>query len=208
MDAEAEFTVFVRARSSALLRSACLLSAGDRQAAEDLVQSALAHAYVRWKRIREPNAREAYVRQIMFRMAIRRSRRKSSTERPTPESSDDVHGVSVLPQDVVAERLSMWPLLQGLTAQQRAVVVLRYYEDLTDTQIAAVLGCAQGTVKSHANRALRSLRTALDPSGSDGAGTRSERSGTGPIRSRRSCEPVCAAAPTRWPPTPRSRTAQ
>jgi RNA polymerase sigma-70 factor (sigma-E family) len=178
MSAEEDFTVFVRARSSALLRSAYLLTAGDRQGAEDLVQSALAHAYTRWSRIRDPNATEAYVRQILFRMAIRRSRRKASTELPTPEPSEPSRSpASAFPHDAVTERLSFWPLLQGLSAQQRAVVVLRYYEDLPDDQIAGVLGCAPGTVKSHGNRALRSLRESLGRRDDGLAGTRSERSG-------------------------------
>jgi RNA polymerase sigma-70 factor (sigma-E family) len=176
MSAEEDFTVFVRSRSSALLRSAYLLTAGDRQAGEDLVQSALAHAYTRWRRIRDPDATEAYVRQILFRMAIRRNRRRASTELPTPEPSET--GSSPAPQDAVTERVSIWPLLQGLSAQQRAVVVLRYYEDLPDDQIAVVLGCAQGTVKSHGNRALRALRESLGRRDEGVDGTRSEWSGT------------------------------
>jgi RNA polymerase sigma-70 factor (sigma-E family) len=162
MSTDEEFSAFVRTRSSALLRSACLLTAGDRHDAEDLVQSALAHAYVRWGRIRDPRATEAYVRRILFRMAFRRSRRKASTEVPVgePAASSEVRGGAV-PMDSVTDRLSVWPLLQGLSSQQRAVVILRYYEDLTDDQIAEVLGCAPGTVKSHGNRALRSLRGTL-----------------------------------------------
>lgn len=165
MGVEEEFTAFVRARSSALLRSACLLTAGDRQAGEDLVQAALAHAFVRWGRIRDPNASEAYVRRIMFRMAVRRSRRRASSEVYVSEPSDVARGAtsgpSAIPQDAVTERVSIWPLLQELSIQQRAVVILRYYEDLTDDQIAVVLGCAPGTVKSHANRALQGLRRSL-----------------------------------------------
>jgi RNA polymerase sigma-70 factor (sigma-E family) len=181
MGVEDEFTAFVRARSSALLRSACLLTAGDRQAGEDLVQAALAHAFVRWGRIRDPNASEAYVKRIMFRMAVRRSRRKASSEVPIPEPSElaggAASGSSVFPQDAITERVSIWPILQELSVQQRAVVVLRYYEDLTDAQIAIVLGCAPGTVKSHANRALQGLRRSLGRNdGARHAGP--ERSGT------------------------------
>lgn len=178
MGVEEEFTAFVRARSSALLRSACLLTAGDRQAGEDLVQAALAHTFVRWGRIRDPNASEAYVRQIMFRMAVRRSRRRASSEIPTSEPPQVVGVAPPPPQDAVSDRASIWPALQELSVQQRAVVVLRYYEDLTDDQIAVVLGCAPGTVKSHANRALQTLRRSLGRR-EDGAGRMGpERSGT------------------------------
>jgi RNA polymerase sigma-70 factor (sigma-E family) len=179
MGVEEEFSAFVRARSSALLRSACLLTAGDRQAAEDLVQAALAHAFVRWGRIRDPNASEAYVRRIMFRMAVRRSRRRASSEIPVPNPSEAAHGAAwQFPQDAVTDRVSIWPILQQLSVQQRAVVVLRYYEDLTDDQIAVVLGCAPGTVKSHAHRALQGLRRSLGRRDDGARRTGPERSGT------------------------------
>jgi RNA polymerase sigma-70 factor (sigma-E family) len=160
VSAEAEYVEFVQTRSSALLRTACLLTAGDRQAAEDLVQTALAQAYVAWWRIRESAAREAYVRRILTRAAIRRTRRRAwRAEELMAEPPDDPVGDESDPVDV---RLSVWPLLRALPARQRAVVVLRYYEDLSEAQIADALGCSPGTVKSHASRALATLRSQLD----------------------------------------------
>lgn len=159
MSAEAEYVEFVQARSSALLRTACLLTAGDRQAAEDLVQVALAQAFVAWWRIREPAAREAYVRRILARAAVRRTRRRAwRTEVPVAEPPDEPVGDE---SDPIDQRLSVWPLLRTLPARQRAVLVLRYYEDLSEAQIADALGCSPGTVKSHASRALATLRTQL-----------------------------------------------
>jgi RNA polymerase sigma-70 factor (sigma-E family) len=160
MTPDEEYVEFVRTRSSALLRTACLLTAGDRHAAEDLVQTALAQAFVAWRRIREPTAREAYVRKILVRTAVRRSRRRGAkAEEPVAEPPvGPVRDQS----DGVDQRLTIWPLLETLSARQRAVVVLRYYEDLSEAQIADVLRCSPGAVKSHASRALRTLRGRLD----------------------------------------------
>lgn len=161
MTAEAEYVEFVRARSSALLRTACLLTAGDRQSAEDLVQSALAQAYVAWWRIHEPGAREAYVRRILARTAVRQRRRRAWLgEHLVPEPPDDPVSDG---SEHVDQRLTVWPLLGALTPRQRAVVVLRYYEDLSEAQIADALGCSQGAVKSHASRAIATLRSQMDP---------------------------------------------
>jgi RNA polymerase sigma-70 factor (sigma-E family) len=157
----AEYVEFVRARSSALLRTACLLTAGDQQAAEDLVQSALAQAFVAWWRIREPAAREAYVRRILIRAAVRRTRRRAwRAEELVAEVPDDPVGDL---SESVDQRLTVWPLLGALPARQRAVLVLRYYEELSEAQIADALGCSPGTVKSHASRALATLRSQLGP---------------------------------------------
>lgn len=159
MTADAEYVEFVQARSSALLRTACLLTAGDRQAAEDLLQTALAQAYVTWRRIREPAAREAYVRRILCRAAVRRTRRPGwRAEELVAEPPDDPVGDL---SESVDQRLSVWPLLRALPARQRAVLVLRYYEDLSEAQIADALGCSPGTVKSHASRAMETLRSQL-----------------------------------------------
>lgn len=159
MTADAEFVEFVQTRSSALLRTACLLTAGDRQAAEDLVQTALAQAFVAWRRIREPAAREAYVRRTLTRAAIRRTRRLAwraevLVVEPPVGSIGDL-------SEPVDQRLTVWPMLRALPARQRAVLVLRYYEDLSEAQIADALRCSPGTVKSHASRALETLRSQL-----------------------------------------------
>ena len=151
-DRDAEFTRYVEARGAALLRTAVFLCAGDRSAAEDLVQSTLVRAYVAWHRVRHEAARDGYVRRIMVRESYRRP---SSSRRILVEPEQpDAHGP-------VEDRLDLFPLLAALPRQQRAVVVLRYYEDLSERDIADALGCSPGTVKRHASRALATLRSRL-----------------------------------------------
>lgn len=153
------FTEFVATRSAALLRSAYLLT-GDRQLAEDLLQTALVRAYPLWGGIREPRAAESYVRKAMVRTLISWRRRSAWTrERVAKEPPDHAVGP---PGDEIDTRLRLWPIVLTLPPRQRAVIVLRYYEDLTEPQAAAVLGCATGTVKSHHARAMRALRARLD----------------------------------------------
>ncbi|MBT1097101.1 SigE family RNA polymerase sigma factor [Streptomyces sp. Tu102] len=160
MDAEAQdsFREFVENRSSALLKTAVLLSGGDRHAGEDLLQSALMKAAGRWHRIDEP---EAYVRQILYRQQISRwrlkwPRRELSVAEP-PEAAAGPDGAAA------AElRLLMRGALARLTARQRTVLVLRYFEDLPEADVARLLGCTVGTVRSTTHRSLARLR-ALAP---------------------------------------------
>ncbi|MEU7580690.1 SigE family RNA polymerase sigma factor [Streptomyces sp. NPDC041068] len=160
MDAEGEtrFREFVETRSSALLKTAVLLSGGDRHAAEDLLQSALVKAAGRWQRIDEP---EAYVRRILYRQQVSRwrlkwPRRELAVAEP-PESADSKDGASA------AElRIMMRGALAKLTARQRTVLVLRYFEDLPEADVARILGCSVGTVRSTTHRSLAKLR-ALAP---------------------------------------------
>jgi RNA polymerase sigma-70 factor (sigma-E family) len=147
-----EFTRYVEARGGALLRTAVFLCAGDRAGAEDLVQASLVRAYVAWHRVRDEGARDAYVRRIMVREAYRRPR--APTLLPDKPGPLDAHGP-------VDDRLDLFPLLAALPRQQRAVVVLRYYEDLSERDIADALGCSPGSVKRHASRALATLRARL-----------------------------------------------
>jgi RNA polymerase sigma-70 factor (sigma-E family) len=151
-DRDGEFTRYVEARGSALLRTAVFLCAGDRPAAEDLVQASLVRAYVAWHRVREESARDAYVRRIMVRESYRRPAR--STPIVAEPGVLDAHGP-------VEDRLDLFRLLAELPRQQRAVVVLRYYEDLSERDIADALGCSPGSVKRHASRALGTLRSRL-----------------------------------------------
>ncbi|MFI6487892.1 SigE family RNA polymerase sigma factor [Streptomyces sp. NPDC050564] len=160
MDAEAQesFREFVANRSSALLKTAVLLSGGDRHAAEDLLQNALIKAAGRWHHIDEP---EAYVRQILYRQQVSRwrlkwPRRELSVAEP-PEASPGADDLSAAELRVV-----MRGALARLTARQRTVLVLRYFEDLPEADVARLLGCSVGTVRSTTHRSLARLR-ALAP---------------------------------------------
>ena len=149
-----DFVAFVDARSAALLRTARLLTAGDQHAAEDLVQTALEKAYVAWPRIRRRGAQESYVRTTMTRAAIDRTRQRS---RRSEVVTDEVPDVAVHPTGP-EDRDQVFALLALLPPRQRAVMVLRYYDDLSEAQIAEALGCSAGAVKSHASRALAAMR--------------------------------------------------
>ena len=150
-----DFVAFVDARSTALLRTARLLSAGDQHAAEDLVQTALEKAYVAWPRIQRKGAQEAYVRSIMTRAAIDRTRQRRRRGEVVTDEVPDVPVEPVGPED----RDQVFALLAALSPRQRAVMVLRYYDDLSEAQIAQALGCSAGAVKSHASRALSVMRS-------------------------------------------------
>ncbi|GAA3506169.1 SigE family RNA polymerase sigma factor [Streptomyces prasinosporus] len=152
------FDAFVAARWSALLHVARLLTGGDRQRAEDLLQEALVKLWFAWPRVAE-QAPEAYVRKVLVRMAARSARRRWWGERPTEELPDRPE-----PGDVsaaVAERSRLEAALAALTPRQRAAVVLRSYEDLPEAQVARALGCPVGTARSHASRGVARLRHLL-----------------------------------------------
>jgi len=134
------FRDFVESRSPALLRSGWLLT-GDWSSAEDLVQTALAAAWPRWAGLRRQDAPELYVRKIMINTFLRWRQRRWNDE-------------------VATGRHALQAALDRLPARQRAVVVLRYFADQTETQTAAAMGCSVGAVKSHAAKALARLRDA------------------------------------------------
>jgi RNA polymerase sigma-70 factor (sigma-E family) len=147
------FGVFVAARSRHLLQTAYLLT-GDRHRAEDLLQTALTKAYLRWDRISSDDP-EGYVRRILANTQFDWWRRRSSREQPTdalPEEARPDASAEVEVRDAVLTALA------GLPKRQRAVVVLRYFEDLSEAEIAQTLGCSPGTVKSAASRAMAKLR--------------------------------------------------
>jgi RNA polymerase sigma-70 factor (sigma-E family) len=156
MDAEAEreFRDFVATRSAALFRSAYLLT-GQREAAEDLLQGALAKVARRWSRIRlDP---EPYTRRVLYRDQVSRWRLRSWRREAAYGDLPD----AAAPGDHAAAtdlRLALAAALGRLTARQRAVVVLRYVEDLAETEVAAVLDVSVGTVRSTASRARERLR--------------------------------------------------
>jgi RNA polymerase sigma-70 factor (sigma-E family) len=155
---DAAFDEFVRGRASALLRSAYLLTS-DRHAAEDLLQEVLEQMYVRWKRIY--GSPEAYARKALVNRATNRWRRRR--RRPETPMRDGLDPVLPDHADGVAVHTAVLTALRDLPPRQRAVVVLRYLDDLSETDTAETLGCAVGTVKAHAARGLARLRAALDP---------------------------------------------
>jgi len=154
-DRDADFTAYLQARQGRLLRTAYLLT-GDQTEAEDLLQTSLAKLYLAWDRVHDRESVDGYVRRIMvnehhslWRRAWRRRERPTDEvpEAPAPPSPYD-DGTSA----------ALWATVQTLPRKARAVLVLRYYEELTEAETAEVLGIAVGTVKSQASRALATLR--------------------------------------------------
>jgi RNA polymerase sigma-70 factor (sigma-E family) len=157
MDAEGleGFRDFVDNRSSALLKTAVLLSGGDRHAGEDLLQNALAKAAGRWQRIDEP---EAYVRQILYRQQVSRWRLKWRRRELTVAEPPEGARADADASSAAELRVVMREALSRLTARQRTVLVLRYFEDLPEADVARLLGCSVGTVRSTTHRSLARLR--------------------------------------------------
>ena len=153
---EAEYKAFVVARAAALRRTAYLLC-GDWHKAEDLVQATLTSLFQHWDRVARRESVDAWVRTTLVRRAIDESRRPWRRERVVAELPDGPARAGHSTED----RLVVSAALRNLPAKQRAVVVLRFYEDLGVAETARVLGCTDGTVKSHTARALASLRAAL-----------------------------------------------
>jgi RNA polymerase sigma-70 factor (sigma-E family) len=152
------FRDFVAGRSPALLRTAWMLT-GDAQLAEDLLQTALARTWPHWSRI-EAGHPEAYVRRVMVRTYGSWWRRAWRGETPVAEPPEP----STQAADAyraVDDRAALAAALARLPRRQRQVVVLRYYDDLSERDVAAMLGCSAGTVKSQAAKGLAKLRAAL-----------------------------------------------
>jgi len=149
------FEEYVAARGNALLRFAVLLT-GDEHRAEDLVQDALAKAYLRWEALSRRDAPDAYLRRMLINASRswwrRRGRRELPVERTAERAAGGDHASEIVDRDL------LWTLIEQLPHRQRAVLALRYYEDLDDAAIAAILECSAATVRTHAMRALRTLR--------------------------------------------------
>jgi RNA polymerase sigma-70 factor (sigma-E family) len=161
MDVDQDFAEFVAVRWASLYRLAYLLAAAPSDA-EDLLQTTLEKAYVRWSRISALEYPEAYVRRMLVTSMVTGRRRLWRGERPTehlPEGMDDSIEVGVVDHSL------LWPLVCALPHRQRAVIVLRFYEDMSEAQIADTLGCAPGTVKSQTSAAKAALRRALVAAG-------------------------------------------
>ena len=151
------FSEFVEARSASLFRTAYLM-VGDHQLAQDLLQEALVKTLIAWPRLRDRANLDSYTRRIIVTTAISWRRRRSFHERPTgslPERLDPDPADTMVTHDaVIAAILTVPP-------RQRAAIVLRYYQDLTEAQTAEAMGCAVGTVKSQVAVALAKLRGQL-----------------------------------------------
>lgn len=156
-----EFSDYMAARQPAMLRLAYALT-GESASAEDLVQVAFAKLYLSWDRVREREALDGYLRRILlnehhslWRRPWRRRERVTETlpEAAVTDSYDD------------GERGELWRLVQTLPPRQRSVIVLRYYEQLSEAEIAQTLGISPGTVKSQASKALANLRGHADTLG-------------------------------------------
>lgn len=172
---DASFEEFVAGSSAHLFTLARLLTGGHRAEAEDLLQVAYERAYRHWRRISRREDPERYVRQILINASVDRWRRL----RRRPEEPMRFPGGEPSVADRAAEVADRDLLLRGLArlpVRQRAVLVLRYFEDLTEAQTAATLGCSVGTVKSQSARALARLREISNEAGEPGA--TSSREGT------------------------------
>lgn len=156
--ADPDFVSYVRSRQHALLRSAYLVC-GDRALAEDLLQEAFIKLALRWDRVREDNP-DGFVRTILYRDAISawRKHRRESVVDAVPEPVEQVAGLEV---DRVPERMALDDALASLSPRQRAIVVLRFYEDRSVLETADILGISDGTVKSQTHVAIGHLRNAL-----------------------------------------------
>jgi RNA polymerase sigma-70 factor (sigma-E family) len=155
---DASFETFVQTRGATLTRFAYLI-VRDHHLAQDLTQEGLARLHRHWARVSDFDDPDAYVRKIMLNQFLSWRRRRAWTERSTADlaeqpTSDD-------PTASGADRDAMWALLGDLPPRQRAVIVLRYYEDLDDNAIAHLLKCTPATVRSHASKATARLRSAV-----------------------------------------------
>jgi RNA polymerase sigma-70 factor (sigma-E family) len=155
---EAEFAEFMRGRWSALVRLGYGLT-GDERLAEDLARAALARAYASWPRVLRAGDPDVYLRRIVLNASLgkvsgRRVRKRRTGSEPEPETASAAR--------VDDDRPALVKALMRLPAGQRSVVLLRYWMDMTEAQVAAVLGCSVGNVRSQASRALASLRVGED----------------------------------------------
>lgn len=156
------FEQYVADRGAALLRTAVFLT-GDHQAGEDLLQDVLLRTYRRWRHVAEP---DSYLRRALANAAISAARRRLRTRERLVDWDDpgvDVPAETADRTGQVNERHDLLDALRQLTPRQRVVIVLRYFDDLSEAQIAAELGCAPSSVKTHTYRGLLRLRALMGP---------------------------------------------
>jgi RNA polymerase sigma-70 factor (ECF subfamily) len=159
-DADAEFAAFVRASSGTLHRTAYLLT-GDRDAAQDVVQTALTRIYLAWSRRALWDNRDAYARKVVTNVVLSAGARFWRGELPTAELPEPVAGRAD-EVTALAERDALRRALMALPVRQRTAVVLRHYTDLSEADTAITMECPVGTVKSLTARGLATLRTHLE----------------------------------------------
>jgi RNA polymerase sigma-70 factor (sigma-E family) len=152
------FRSFARQHAAPLHRSAYLLC-GDWHLAEDLVQEALAKVFVHWRRVQDADNPDAYVRRILVNEARRRWRRKDAPV-PRAEAVTDRAGPDW--SEEVLRRAELFEALMRLPAGQRATIVLRHLDGLSERETAVALGCSEGTVKSQTSRAMAALRKYIE----------------------------------------------
>jgi len=151
--AAATYEEYVAARWTTLYRTAYLLTASHADA-EDLAQTTLVKAYLAWPKVAAASSPDAYVRRILANTFLSGRRPLRVVRERLVDRTPDVQA----PPPASEDRLVLWPHVKALPPKQRAVIVLRYYEDLSEQQIADALGCSTGTVKSNASDALKALR--------------------------------------------------
>ncbi len=149
----------MQARWGALVKFAYMLT-GDMGLAQDLTQDVLADVHRTWGRVGDMQYPEAYVKQAVTRRYVSWRRRRSNSEMPS-EMQPDGEGQESSALERIELRSALWPRLSALPSKQRAVMVLRYFEDMSDQAIAEVLGCKASTVRVHSARALKALRQGL-----------------------------------------------
>ena len=156
-----EFAAYMTARQPSLLRTAYLLT-GNRHDAEDLVQTAFAKLYLSWDKVRHQGSMDGYVRRILVNEHNSLWRRAWKKREHSAED-DVLHALDAPHHDAYDDGAgsALWDLVQTLPRKARAVVVLRYYEQLSEAETAAVLGISVGTVKSQASRALAAMRSRI-----------------------------------------------
>ncbi|MFC1408772.1 SigE family RNA polymerase sigma factor [Streptacidiphilus sp. N1-12] len=180
-DEEREFREFVAARSKSLLHTAYLLT-GDWEQGRDLLQTALASTARRWSQLRDRQQPETYVRRAIYHAQVDRFRLLSwGRETVTDTLPDQPSAHAVDWADTVVQRQDIMAALRQLPKRQRAVIVLRYFEDRPDPEIATILGVTQGTVRSQTHKALTSLRAAFAEAGPSASPSTPAASGRGAV---------------------------
>lgn len=154
-----QFEAFVTAHTPSLLRTAYLLTGGDASAAEDVVQDTFARLYPRWTKVTHADHPLAYVRRTLVNTFLNRVR--SASAREVVVAGFDLGPDDTDPIAAIADRDVLRRLIQRLPERQRAALVLRYLEDLSDRDVARQLGCRPGTARSLVSRALASLRAEI-----------------------------------------------